>query len=195
MPSSWPSFHPPGERGRRTRPAKPCLSVRGFIYPVSRLALDGLHDLGNRKGTVFVGERREDEVDVVRHHDSRVQNASLAVDMCAGFESEVAGEIGEMPALMGSECNEEGPIVFSGCGADSGPGSCTVLAWLKLSMKQDAGESPAATWAARDSKVGIGLWVAGDSPAPWPPLTGCTGTDPGLSRCRPASCARSRRPL
>jgi hypothetical protein len=83
-----------------------------FIYPVSRLALDGMHDLWNRKRTVFVGKRREDQVDVVRHHYGRVQNAFLAVDMDAGFESEVTGKIGEMPALVGSECNEEGFIVF-----------------------------------------------------------------------------------
>ena len=66
----------------------------------------------NRKGTVFVSKRREDDVDVVRHHDSRVQDASLVVNMNAGFESEVAGKIREMPALMGSECNEEGFVIF-----------------------------------------------------------------------------------
>ena len=49
---------------------------------------------------------------MVRHHDGNMQNAFLVVGMNAGFESEVTGKIGEMPASMGGECNEEGFIVF-----------------------------------------------------------------------------------
>ena len=87
-------------------------ALESLIDPVSRLALDGVHDLRDRKGATLVSQGHKDQVDVVRHYDGRVQKALLVVDMGAGFESEVAGKIGEMPSLMGSECNEEGFIVF-----------------------------------------------------------------------------------
>jgi hypothetical protein len=59
-----------------------------------------------------VGQRRKDQVDMVRHYYGSVQNAFLVVDMRAGSQSQVPGEVGEMPSLMGGESYEESLVVF-----------------------------------------------------------------------------------
>ena len=46
------------------------------------------------------------------HDHSRVQNAFLVMGVGAGFQREVPRNVGEMPALMGGEGNEEGSVIF-----------------------------------------------------------------------------------
>jgi hypothetical protein len=67
---------------------------------------------GIEQGAVFVGQWREDQVDMIWHDHSRVQNAFLVVDVSAGFQGEVSSQVGELPALMRGESDEEGFAIF-----------------------------------------------------------------------------------
>ena len=49
---------------------------------------------------------------MVRHDYRGVQNTFLIVDVSAGFQGEVPGDVGEMPALMRGESDEDGFVVF-----------------------------------------------------------------------------------
>ncbi len=49
---------------------------------------------------------------MVRHYYGSVQNAFLVLDMRAGLQSQVPGEVGEMPSLMGGKSYEERSVVF-----------------------------------------------------------------------------------
>jgi hypothetical protein len=51
-------------------------------------------------------------MDMVWHDHGGAQNAFLVVDVSAGFQGEVPGDVGEMLALMSGESDEEGFIVF-----------------------------------------------------------------------------------
>jgi len=86
--------------------------AQSLVDAMSRFTLDRMHDLWNGKGTVFVGQGRENQVDMVWHYYGSVQNAFPAVDMCAGFESHVPGEVGEMPALMCGKSYEKSTVIF-----------------------------------------------------------------------------------
>jgi hypothetical protein len=85
---------------------EPALSIECSIDPVSRLALDRMHDLGNREGAIFVGQWGKNHVDMIRHDYRSVQDALLVMDVGASFQSEVTSKFRQVPAKMCSEGNE-----------------------------------------------------------------------------------------
>jgi hypothetical protein len=77
--------HRGGARDRTTRPARLCLAIEGFIDAVSGFALDGMHDERNGERTIFVRQWRKDQVDMVRHYNRCVHDASSVVNVNAGL--------------------------------------------------------------------------------------------------------------
>jgi hypothetical protein len=106
----------------------------------------------------------KDQVDMVRHYNRRMQDTFLVVDMSACFQSQVSRDVGQMPSLMRGESDKKGICCLSGYEVSTFPCSCTGGAWLQISTKQRAGESPATTWPEDRFQKGklTGLGSCGD---------------------------------
>jgi hypothetical protein len=88
------------------------MPLESLINTVSRLAFDGVHDLGNGIGTVRIGKRRQYQMNMVRHDHGDFKNAFSFVSVDAGFQGQISGRIWQVPAKMGGEGYEKRSVVL-----------------------------------------------------------------------------------